>query len=303
MREALAAFLRHQSANALADAAVERLATLESLLAAPEGPLPDLALAHRLVVEARFGLTESLRQDATGAIAQRGMRRLLGANVDLELRQDHLETAEALLAEIEAPDADLVGRVEACRERVLSRAREHARLAQLGRDADPTVHSQERTRQIVVLAGVSAVASVVVWALGPRVTGESILFVGVAIFVLLVAGVLVGRKRLLTNAFNRRVAGFVLIAMGAIVCNRVEAVFAGRPPHETLRHDLFLVGVLVVAGALSVLRGLWPCLLVLGAGYAAIGLWPDLATPLFSVTTIVNLCVGAAVLARAQRGA
>ena len=43
-------------------------------------------------------------------------------------------------------------------------------------------------------------------------------------------------------------AGFLILAMGGIVFNRVAAVLAGRPPDETLRHDLVLIAMIVIRG-------------------------------------------------------
>jgi serine/threonine-protein kinase len=302
LREALAAFLRSKNANDLAHAAFERVSALESLVSVPDGPMADVALAHRLAAEARFGLTESLRQDPNGAAALRGMRRLRAAVIDLELRQDHLETAEALLAEIESPEAELVRRVETCRERARARAREHARHAELARDADPSVDAPTRTRRLIALTLLVSLAAVGIWAAGPQVTAASILVAGIAILVVLVSVLFVGHKRL-TNAFNRRAAAFMVLAMGAMVANRTAALFEGRPPEETLRHDLLILIVLVLAGAITVLRELWVCLAALTAGYVALWLWREVATPIFSVTMIVNLGIAAVVLARARRKA
>ena len=154
-----------------------------------------------------------------------------------------------------------------------------------------------------MFASVLACAGGGAWALGPRVTAKSLLVVGASILVLLLTGLFLGRRTLLTNAFNRRMAGFIVLATSGLVCNRVAAALAGRRPDEILRDDLLLIGVVIVAASIGMVRDLWVCAVLVGAAYGAICLWSDLATPVFIMTSVALLALGTVILERGRRDA
>ena len=116
-RDQIAEFLQRRSALALSDAASERLSLLNRLLGgatATEAP-SDLAGAYRLATEARFGFVQSLREHPNNAAASAGLRASILALVELEMRQKHADTAEALLREVDSPDPSLFVRLAAVR--------------------------------------------------------------------------------------------------------------------------------------------------------------------------------------------
>ena len=125
-REEVDTFLRQRALSGVADAALSRLAELEGLLAA--GAPPDLGTAYRLANEARFGFTQCLREHPGHAPSRAGLRRCVVAQVELELRQDHDESAEALLAGLDPPDPSLARRVADAKGRAAERRREGERL-------------------------------------------------------------------------------------------------------------------------------------------------------------------------------
>lgn len=301
VREELAAFLRNRTARALADAALARLASLESLLAQSSGPPADLAAAYRLVTEARFGLTQAMREGSDGTARRAEMRRCLVAAIELELRQDHVDTAAAMLHEIDPPDADLARRIGERRAAALVREREHARLERLDRELDPTEHADKRTVTIVALATTIVGAGSYIALRGPTITPESTVAAGSFGMVILVVAGLAVRRRLLTNAFNRRAAALLVLGMGAALTNRIFGLLSRTPPEVTLRVDLYVFTVLVAGAAITFLRGLWLCTVVLFAGVLLMGAWPAKSPVVFTFTTFLALVVGAAVLARARR--
>ena len=136
-REEIGTFLRQRALSGIADAALSRLAELEALLGA--GTVPDLGTTYRLAHEARFGFTQCLREHPAHTASQAGLRRCVMAEVEIELRQDHEESAEALLAGLDPPAPALAERVEETKRRAASRRREGERLRALDHDLDPAV--------------------------------------------------------------------------------------------------------------------------------------------------------------------
>jgi hypothetical protein len=303
LREELAAFLRHRGARALCDTAVERVATLERALAgAPEGAPPaDLAGAYRLATEGRFGLVQSLREHPDDDAARAGMRRCIAAAVDLELRQGHADSAGVLLREMTPPDAALAARVEAARARRDEQDRERARLAQLDRDLDPTEKAGTRTRHVAALSGVFLFSAVYVAYSGR--TPSPMLAVGVSatLTVVLAASLLVVRKRVLTNAFNRRIGLMLVFALVAVTAHRVLNVFLGAPFDGLLTVDLLLLAAMTGTAAIAIVPRFWVVAAMLVVCAGATRVWPAASVPIFGVSTAGALLLGGLLLAPARR--
>src|ERR1700679_1203785 len=155
-RDETGAFLRHRAPSGIVDAALSRLGELEALLGA--GTVPDLGTAYRLAHEARFGFTQCLREHPGHAPSQAGLRRCVMAEVEIELRQDHDESAEALLGGLDPPAPALAERVEEMKRRAASRRREGERLRALDRDLDPAMAMKERSRALGLLSLVTVLA-------------------------------------------------------------------------------------------------------------------------------------------------
>ena len=295
VREALAAYLQHRSARALAESALERAKALEAMVTATA---LDLAKARRLVVEGRFALEEALRQDPDGALAKAGLRRLLLVAADLELRFDDVDAASALLAELDPPDVERQARVGERREEIARREANRARLARIGAAADPTLDAKRRTGPTLVLVlaitTVSAVAS-----RGPALTSGTALVVAVAVLVVMVGWIFVVRKRVLKSGFNRRTSALLLIAIVAMVANRVDGYLEARPPAASLRYDLLLFAAVAAASAVTMVPKLWVCTAILVAGSVASAVWPAQASAIFAAATILNLGAAAVVVRRA----
>jgi len=301
-REEIVRFKSRRSMQGLCDAALERLRSLDDLLAAaPEGGVPsDLPLAYRLAAEARFGLTQSA-QGGAGEIAAEGMERCLGALVELELRQGHAESAEALLREMVLPPEALARRVHAIRERDAARERERARLETLDRDFDPSALAPKRTRWILVSSVVVALIWLAVAIRGRPPTAGWLL--GVSLAGNLVAhGVLAWLRRSGGNSFNRRMGGLLALAFGGSLVNRSCAYFfGGADTAQTLTIDLVVFVVAVTASAIALLRGMWLVALIFGCGLITIRVWPEQSGRIFGIATVGALLAGAGVLSRASK--
>jgi hypothetical protein len=302
LREDIANFLRHRSARALCDAALERLSALEELLAlAGSGAPADLARAYRLAAEARFGLTQSLLEHGGEDATQDGMRRCVAASIDLELRQEHADSAAALLREMEPPDPALAARIEGVRARHAARAAEQERLKSMARDLDPTEQSNKRTLPLMVGALVLALIGTAVRTTSSQGRPEALVFAGLIALVLMAAAALALRRRVLTNAFNRRIGTVVVVGMAGSVLHRLLAVRDQTSAAHTLTVDLILFAVVVFSTAVTMLRPMWIAAAVMLAGAGAATLWPAHVAPIFSAVTILAIFAGAMVLARARR--
>ena len=302
-REHIAEFLHQRSALALSDAAGERLARLHALLdGAGENAAPrDLAATYRLATEARFGFTESLREHATNAAATAGLRASVLALVELELRQGHADTAEALLREIDTPDPSLAARVAAVRERDEQHRRGVERLAAIEHDHDPTVSALPRMLLISAFVVACGASSVIAFRAGANMFSPGrVLVFGVGFLVATILGAAVFRKRLFANVYGTRLVAMMLGASALIVAQRVVAYVDNRPASETFAANLWMEAVGVFMGACGLQPRLaWavPPLLV---GAVLTPIIPEHAPSLFAGTTMVSFAIFALVL-RPQR--
>jgi eukaryotic-like serine/threonine-protein kinase len=301
LREEIALFLRHRAARAIADAARERLASLEALLA-PSTTLArgDVARAYRLVAEARFGLAQSLEQDSTSADTREALQRSALAAIELELRQGHIDTADALYKELEEPAPALEARILEGRAREEAKAKERERLERFDQDMDPTHHAVRRTRPMVFLAVTLSLIGGYL-SLYREVTPMSTLGVAAFCLALIVLGVAVMWRRVMTNAFNQRGAALLVISMVFILVDRVLGVLDNRPIAETFKNDLLLLALFMAGASVTLIRSMWPGVVVLLAGLVGVQVRPDWAPWFFTVAACTNLLISARALARARR--
>jgi eukaryotic-like serine/threonine-protein kinase len=297
----LVSFLRQRSARAMAEAALTRVDELETALAAEVVPA-DLARAYRLLTEARFGLAQSLAESASLGVAREGMRRCLRAAVELELRQDHVESAAAILRELDAAEPALEERIEAGRARLAARTREQERLVQLERDLDPSRGAKRRTAPLVVIWVVFTSIGVYLSTGAERVSPGNLVLAAFVGAVFVGGGFYVRRNSVgMSNVFNRRAAGILVVGSVAAFANRLVAWHTGRPAHETLAVDLLCFALVAAVGALTLLPSLALCALPPLAGVVALLLLPAHAGPIFTAVASSMILVGAAVLARTER--
>ena len=97
-RDELAGFLRHRASNLLADAAMARIEALEQQ-SQPPAVLTSLE-ASRALTEARFGLTQALREWPENARVTAALERAITHCVRAELARDSPGTAAELLREL-----------------------------------------------------------------------------------------------------------------------------------------------------------------------------------------------------------
>jgi serine/threonine-protein kinase len=290
-RDEIAEFLQRRSAMALSDAAAERLARLNALLGAAEngGAPTDLAAAYRLATESRFGFNESLREHPGNPVANAGLRSSVIALVELELRQQHADTAEALLRELDPPDAVLAGRVAALRALDEAHHREALRLEALDRDFDPSVQALPRALVVGVFVVLAAVVSAMVLGSAAVVTPWQVAIYGGVFTILTAIATLVFRKRLFTNAYNRRLIGLMLATAVLVVGQRIVNAMHDVAVEQTFASNLWLAATVCVAAAVAVQARLWLAVPPVLIGAVLTPILPARATVIFSVSIVVSL--------------
>ena len=182
-RDALADYVRHRDARALADPSALRVEELERLAAVTQQlDASDRQRLERLSSEARFGLEQSLRQ--------------WPAN----------ERAQHALARVEAV--------------MQARERRAAALEAQSRDHNPNLGANERTVALTVLM-VLGLMTAVLDRLIPAQTPFKLVALPGFIFAGMMSSVLLLRRGLLATLFNRQVFACVAICLGSLCLTRV----------------------------------------------------------------------------------
>jgi serine/threonine-protein kinase len=293
-REALLAFQRRRGPTAICRVAAERLACLERLVARPIPP-SDLALAYRLATEARFGFAEGLAQCPDLDEARRGQEKTVEALVNLELQQEHVETAEALLEEV--PRESLVRlrtQLEAARHAIVEKGVETRRLRALAMDLDPTVGRRDRSFFVGAFFLVQVLLALASQRPGLRLPHTVFGLTTIALVALVgtAAWVFVRRKWLLANAFSRRCVGFVLLGEGAVTVNHLLGLMHRTSFDTVAVDDLLLCAVMFAAGGFGLTPRLALAAPVFLAGIMAAVWRPDWSHTIFFWSGPVAVVLG-----------
>ena len=104
------------------------------------------------------------------------------------------------------------------------------------------------------------------------------------------------RRRVFINAFNRRMAGLLLAGIVASAINRLNGANAGIAPGIILGADLLIVGVINAAGAITVLPALWANVAIAGVGLALLQRWPSYPGPIVTAVAVGTLLTVAMIL-------
>jgi serine/threonine-protein kinase len=304
-RDRIAEFLQGRSARALSDAASDRLALLTAQLAGTSGQVAPSALAeaYQLATEARFGFVQSLREHPKNAAASAGLRASILALVELEIRQKHADTAEALLREVDAPDPGLAARIAAVRAEDEARRREAQRLEAIDHDLDPTVEAAPRALLVLVMVVlVATIAVVAITSTGGITPARAVAFGG-TFTVAVLAGTLVFRRRLTSNAFNRKLSGVMVGTAVLVELERVVAYAADLPVARIFATDLWISAAAVGVAAITVRPRLWVGVAPSVVGAVLATRFPERAANVFSGAMIVTFLLLGFVLrpARSKR--
>ncbi len=292
-RKELAEYMRQRSAMVLCAAAFERLHALDALLqAGPTTSVPkDLVAAYRHATEARFGFAQSLRVHSQLDAAKQGLERTLVAMFDMELRQQHVESAEALLDELTEPSPQLVNRLSAARKEAEAQRLETDRLRAIARDLDPKVAARSR----MLVLGATSVCGLVL-GLGiflkteqTRLTPPDLVAFATILVVSLCIVLVIMRRRVGETLFNRRMAAILICVASFLLLNRLVAWRAGETVSQILIGDTVLLFAVFTTCTVTFERRLVALALVVGLGLVAMMMRPESILLYFQIMTLAML--------------
>ena len=264
-RQALEDFLQHRSSAALSAQAEARLESLAALIAAPGG---DRAALVRAGIECRFAFEQALRAWPDNAAARAGRERCLTLLCEDAVAQRRALEAASLLAEIHAPPPALVARLRAL-EDALRAEREAAEAARrAAADNDPRTGARARVAMGIVALSLGLAVSWFTQGLRLPTHAEMVRLMAV-VLALVLAGGAAQRRRLMANAYSRRMTGLVVFQTTLFLAHRALGMARGTAPEEVLLGELVLAGALPGAAAILGFRELLPGALLAFAGAAA----------------------------------
>ncbi len=290
-RQALVDYRHHRTSVALAAGAAERLRELRRALPAdPTEPVADAAAAYRVATECRFAYTQALNEWPDNPAARQGLEDCIGAMADLELRQGNASGARALLGELATARADLEARLCELERIQREQGERDERLRRLEHDMDAGVGAHQRARALLLLGLLAFGVSV--FALGKGTaelrTGDTVIFS----LVILVSGLsffAVYRRRLLKNAFNRRAAGLLFLAMSGLTVNRLVCFLTGAEVREVFVHDLLILAMVASAAGIGLARWAWPAAGLYVVALVLALLFPAASPVVFSVSSLAAI--------------
>jgi serine/threonine-protein kinase len=291
-RNALADFLRHKSSITLADEASERLARLESLLdeCAADTPPEDLRRAYQLVSECRFGFAQALKEWNENAQARSGLSRTVLRAIDLELRQGHVQVAEALLAELGDAPPEVKELVRLARKDLARSLAEDQRLRALAREQDSSVAVRERTKGLAAMTGAAVALSA--FALSQpnpaKIKPEGLLAFAVVVLTATLLVTALWRKRLFANQFSRRMTALMVLSSLLLLASRSFGVWMRMPAPLIFTQDLLVFSAIAGVSSVLLLPWLAPLALLMLGGAAYCLASPGLSPVVFSVIGVLT---------------
>lgn len=292
LRQAVADYLRHKGSIVLADEASERLARLEALLAeSADGCAPsDLRRAYQLVSECRFGFAQSLKEWNDNTHARDGLVRTVMQAVDLELRQGHVQVAEALLAELGTPPPELKERVRRAQKDAARTRAEDERLRALAHEQDSSVAGRERTKGLAAMTGAAMALSA--FALSQpnpaKIKPEGLFVFGVVVFAVTLLVTALWRKRLFANQFSRRMTGLMLLSGALLLVSRSFGLWMRMPAPLIFTQDLLVLAAVAAVASVAMLPWLAPLAVLMVAGAAYCLASPSLSPVVFSLAGVLT---------------
>ncbi len=264
LRLDLQRFLRNRAAMRLCDDALERIAELERVLAAPE---PSRTRLYELFGESRFGLQQALRGDPDSARARAALSGLLERMVSYLLEVGDAGAAAALLNDHPDPPPALREAVAAAEA---ERERERQELERLQRDVDPGIGRAARRAAVVAMGIVWTFAPLLANVVDPTSVPRLVNFVSPVVLLLLALAVWYrARSALNITAINRRFLIAMLVGFCAHMVHVLVTQLMELPPRSELAMGMVSFGAIVAVLAYTAERRLWPLVPVYWLGALA----------------------------------
>ncbi|MBM4363966.1 MAG: protein kinase, partial [Deltaproteobacteria bacterium] len=300
-RRRLSDHQRHRGSLALSSVARRKHDEAEPLLAG--GAALTSSRVGMLLAETHFGHVQSLREWPENPDALSGLSTSVERLVERELAQRNPDAARALLGELPAEHPALRARVEALEGELRAAREREAFLARQAREMDAGVSVWPRILGMVALlvvgGGLSTAAVVDELRRGQPMPMEDQVAMDVTMVGLLGALLIVARRRLLTNAFNRVTWGVWSIALTANLVVDWYLMSQGFGSYTAAPATFVMIGACFAVAAVTFQRFYAWLAAISFTGAAVIVAWPWLTT---GVGTLVLVLVVGLSVDHARRG-
>jgi len=256
-RRTIADHLEHRGSNELCVSARVQLKQAVRML--DERPAEPSTVRRPLDV-ARFGYVQALERWPENPAARHGLRRCDLARVRLELALRNPDAARAALGDLRDPPPELVAQVDALERELSEVEAEQAKLRKMATEMDRWVAS--RLQRLVALLWCLPVVGGMIYLMlraqdaRAHSHGELLAF-GAGELGLFLLAMIIARRRLLRNAFNRRTAGWFLLLVGSLVLSRVVGLLSQVDQKDMVVAEMVLLGSVMGAGGIFVFRSFW----------------------------------------------
>jgi serine/threonine-protein kinase len=294
-RQAISDYRRQRTSLSLSDAAEARL-----LLA--EEPRSNDALEPRelafqistLAAEARFGFEQALEAWPDNQKAAEGLQSCLALLVEAHIMRRDPFAARAQLDAMEDAAVSLTSALRQLEQELKEEEREQERLKRMDEELDDSVGEAARAFAYVIVCIISIGISgyLLVTGKDDKIGYGTTVGILALVFVTTLVTVVVKRKQLLSNAFNRRCVALVFVMIGLVLINRLLCWNLRTPLQQLFATDLLLMAACSAAAAINLLRWMsWmSACFAIGAGCTV--LLPVPAPVSFSVAVMSSLLVG-----------
>jgi serine/threonine-protein kinase len=256
-RGAIGEFLRRRSSVAFSDAARRSLAKLEALKVDGELSPDDLFAANSFAAEARFGFAQALDEWNENDAAVSGLEDCLAATADIHLRRRDAHGTRTVLDHMQEPPAELFQRLEDLDTELEHAKAEKERLDKLDHDLDKSAGMGGKMVALCLLLvfglTVTVIANFQEGGLDAVTQGQALALSSVLLIGTILTAV-VTRKKLMVNAFNRRVVAFSITAIAMLVFHRAIAWAISMPLHYVFVGDLLMFSMGAAFAAFALYR-------------------------------------------------
>jgi serine/threonine-protein kinase len=291
-RDAIVQFMQHRTSLNMSTDSQLQLQQLRTFMREKDDlTAADKRHMYRTFHSCRFGFVQALREWPENDKAQQGLEEAIDLMFQHECEQGHIDAAEALLDELDAPSLQNQRMLQEHRQRLTNAKQEQKQLQHLKRELDFTIAGAQRTYLMLVMGCMACIFAGVRFWLGQPVDLRSgykraLLFVGITSMVLLV-GLLLGRNTLFQNNANRRFILIVIMCCGTVTVHRAIRAIRMVPLNETYLYDLILLGCIVLTAAIT-LRAWLAFIAVLLLCGAALSRWQP-----HNTYHIMTICIAA----------
>lgn len=228
LRLELQDYMQHRSSALLAREAELTLERLELLVRGERAAAASVQIAEKFGA-CRFGFKEALEMWPDNATACAGLDRAMALMVEHEAAHGRAETAAEMLADIAAPSAELVARVDEAKERAAAERQRVAELERVGMLLDPRFEIRARWIVTSLLALLGTIVPLATQQLvDPTSERYGPLFPLPACFLVAAIGAAIWKRHALARTVHNRVVLAMVIAAlsGQLMVHAASATMA-----------------------------------------------------------------------------